>query len=295
MSSSWLQIKYGVPQGSVLGPLLFLIYMNDLPNVCRSIDVFLFADDTNLWCIGIFRDEIERDLSAISNWLRANKLVPNVEKTVQLNIGSASSMSELFRLDDQIIKSVSVFKYLGILLDGKLSFLSHIEYVSKRMSTQCGIISKLRYYVPRNKLILYYNSNIKSIIQYGILIYGCCSFTALNPIFLLQKKIMKFILFGKRYDTSEDLFQQCKILNVSELHTYELLKFVFRSINNHHTQQHLNNIFSFDLKARSTRNSAILKLQVKLCKTKVKRNSIYFRAASLYNVLANAGLLSGNV
>ena len=86
VSSSWLQIKCDVAQRSISGPLLFFIYKNDLPNVCRSFDVYLFGDDTNLSWIGIHRDEIERDLSGISNWLRANKLILNVEKTVQLNI-----------------------------------------------------------------------------------------------------------------------------------------------------------------------------------------------------------------
>ncbi len=267
---------------------------DDIPNTCCNIEVYLFADDTNLSCIDISSNAISKDLEAISDWLQNNKLVLNIEKSVQINLGSASS-SNTFTINDQAIQSEPVCKYLGVLLDRKLSFQNPIEYVTKRLSTQSGIISKLRYYVPRSKLVLYYNSNIKSIIQYGLLVYGCCSFSSLSPIHNLQKKILKFIFFRKRDDHSSDLFEHCKVLTVYELYVYELMKFVLRSINKLHSEQYLNDLFTFNTETRHTRNSTTSTLKINLCKTKIQRFSIYFRAATLYNILSNAEMLPANV
>ena len=151
-------------------------------------------------------------------------------------------------------------KYLGILVDNKLSFQSHIDFVKQRLGKQCGIISKLRHYVPRSQLLAYYSSNIKPIIQYGILVYGCCSYSSLEPIFILQKKILKFIYFRKRRDTCSDIFNDNKILTVFELYIYELLKFVLRSVIRAHTQDFLNNMFEVT-NCRNTRYSNNQSLQ----------------------------------
>ena len=109
-----------------------------------------------------------------------------------------------------------VCKYLGILFDNKLSFKYHIEYVRSKLGKQCGIISKLRHFVPRKQLSCY-KSNIEPMIQYGVLVFGCCKYTSLLPILMMPKKILKFIYFRKGQDSSDDLFVQNGILTVFEL------------------------------------------------------------------------------
>ena len=115
----------------------------------------------------------------------------------------------------------------GIKIDQFLSFKCHVAYVVQRLGKQCGFISNMRHFVARLHFLNYYNSDVKFML-YGVLIYGCCNFSILKPICLLQKKILKFIHSRKRSDTSEDLFRQNGLLTIYELQIYELLKFVLR-------------------------------------------------------------------
>ena len=246
VSSNWSSIKCGVPQGSILGPLLFLIYINDLPHVCKSSEVVLFADDTNVTALGQVNVAIENDISYLNYWLNANKLVINMDKTVQMNIKTSNSMT--FQLNSCAIKTEPVCKYLGIYVDSKLSFFSQIDYVRMRLAKQSGIISKLRFFAPRHQLLDYYRTNIKSTIQYGILVYGCCSYSSLMPIYIFQRKILKLIYFRNRREQSDDIFIRNQLLTVHELHVYELLKFVLRSVNKLHSEDFLNNVFIINLR-----------------------------------------------
>ena len=120
----------GVPQGSILGPLLFLIYINDLPQNC-NLNVLLFADDTNITSIGNSRAEISLELAKINNWLKSNKLVLNLEKTILMKMQVAGSKidSSEYLFDDQVVQTHSMCNYLGVRVDAKLSFISHIEHM----------------------------------------------------------------------------------------------------------------------------------------------------------------------
>ena len=220
-------------------PLLFLIYINDLPIHCKHAQVLLFADDKNLTFLNKSCEEVQREMDSVKHWLDANKLCLNINKTIQLNLKSSENR---FDIDNKYISIEPVCKYIGILVNFKFSFVSHLSVVKSRLSKQCGIFSKLRHYAPRNQLIDYCKTNKSSIIQYGILVYGCNSYSKQLqlPIYNLQKKILKFIYFRKKSDSANDIFVKNNLLNIYQLHIYELLRLVLKSLSGIHRESYLN-------------------------------------------------------
>ena len=183
----------------------------------------------------------QKNLVNVEKWLNADKLSLNLEKSCQMNIKIGNSASNVnrfsvFKLNSVFITESESCKYHGVRLDfKKMKFTEHIAEVKKKLAMQWGIVSKLRRYVPKSVLLIrlvFYSSNIKPIIQYGVLIYGCVSFTALQSLVLLQKKTLRLIFLWKY-----------KVLTAHELHIYALLKFVMKSINKIHTDTYLNELF----------------------------------------------------
>ena len=162
------KLNCGVPHGSIIGPLLLITYIKDITTSCKLKNINLHADDTNISSVGCKPEDSETDLNEIGSWLLANKF-SLILKTVQINLTASASNQQYSIIVRLLLKSC---RYLGLKLDSKLKFKFHNDYVKKRLGKQCGIICKLRKYVPRQWLIGYYKSNISPIKQYGILLYG---------------------------------------------------------------------------------------------------------------------------
>ena len=135
--------------------------------------------------------ELCADIKEVNDWLNSIKLLVNVSKTVQMNIrtnNKTSNSAQRFSPNSAFIENKPERKYLGVTVDSKLAFLSHIQSVREKLSKQSGLVSKLRHFVPRAQLIDYYKTCINPIIKYGVLVYAWCSYTTLLPIFTLQKR-----------------------------------------------------------------------------------------------------------
>ena len=156
-------IKCGVPQGSILGPLLFLIYINDLFQVCKSTSPFLFSDDSNLFLSGndpqVIQDTMNVELKNISEWLKANKLSINIKKTHYMlfpNI-NRSQPSIQIEIDNQKIMYTTKTKLLGVVIDHKLNWKDHISYISDKIARGLGIIIKARKCFTKTAMLSLYH------------------------------------------------------------------------------------------------------------------------------------------
>ena len=157
--SESLDVSYGVPQGSVLGPLLFLLYINDLPNSSNKLDFHLFADDTSLFMSQENLETSESDVNAyldnISDWLIANKLSLNTKKSYYLIVSPKNkrvNQKVSICINNENLAEAQSAKYLGVLLDNKLSWKTHIQETTMKISKGVGILARLRHFVSKDVL-----------------------------------------------------------------------------------------------------------------------------------------------
>ena len=179
--SSKQRIRTGVPQGSVLGPLLFLLYINDLHQVIKDSRIAMFADDTTVLNAGDkISPLITQDLKNMTNLFVSNKLTVNVDKCEAISFGCGKPDKVTILRNE--LPHQKACKYLGLHLDGSLKFREHIDYVTKKLNQICGSIYRVRHMHPPKCLLMFYNSFAKSIICYGIIVYGSAAKTNLKKI-----------------------------------------------------------------------------------------------------------------
>ena len=235
--SNKLTINCGVPQGSILGPLLFLIYINDLSTVSSALFSILFADDTNMFDTGkdinLLSKKINEELIKIQEWLRCNKLSLNVSKTHYMIFCPSQKVVNDVRivLDNELIDRVYVTKFLGVQIDYKLSWSMHIEYTCKKLSKCIGILCKARRQFDKSTLVGLYYSFVYPYLIYCNHVWGNTYPTALQKMFILQKKIMRIIsCVGYRTSTSP-LFMQHKLLTLKCINMYIVATFMYECVN----------------------------------------------------------------
>ena len=204
IASDMKEITCGVPQGSVLGPLLFLIYVNDLPNISEKLRFFLFADDTNIYYDSEDLIELEKtvnhELRKLSQWLNINRLALNVGKTnfVIFRANKKIYHNVTLILNRKAIEQKDHVKYLGVLMDEHLNWKKQIANVTKKISRGIGILAKLRSYLDPKILRNIYYSIVYSHLSYGVEAWGSACASDLEKILILQKKAVR-ILTGNRY------------------------------------------------------------------------------------------------
>lgn len=230
-------IKCGVPQGSILGPLLFLLYINDLPSCCDKLLPVIFADDTNVFLKGRSTDALieimNKELDNILKWLNANKLSLNISKTQYMVFHTQRNkpvISKTLKIKNSAIEYVKYSKFLGVYLDSCLTWEKQISSIRSKIAKGMAIISKAKPFFNVSTLTTLYYSFIYPHLHYCIEVWGKASNIHLSKLFKLQKRVVKQIKSVPFRTESDPIFSKLKILKLNDIHRYKVITFMFRFI-----------------------------------------------------------------
>ena len=235
--SSLNTFNIGVPQGSILGPLLFLIYVNNLANFSNTMQTQLFADDTIVFNSGTDMETLiastNEELIKLNDWTQANKLTIHGGKTKLLIVSNrvTTQYNPSISITGNVIYRTNCCKYLGVYLDSRLTFNDHIRYINGKISRHTGILYKIKDYLPMKTKLDYYYAYIYPYLSYNIIIWGGSFQTHLKPLITQQKRTIRTIANAGYRDHTDPLFKQLKILKLKDIYDFHLGTYMFHARN----------------------------------------------------------------
>jgi hypothetical protein len=286
--SSQQNISCGVPQGSILGPLLFLIYVNDLGDIFTKINAVLFADDTNLIVTGNSIKEVEKiahdEMPLLITWLNTNRLSLNVKKTNVMIFGKHRNKNVNIKINNTQLEIVQKTTFLGLILDSQLNWKLHLEKITKKVAKVIGIISRAKQLLNKKTLIQLYFSFAYPYLIYGNLLWGSMPASTLWPLFKIQKILICIIGNIRGRDSTQNEFKKLKILRLPEIFQYSASIFMY-NYENKKLPPCFNNLFNYnrDIHSHNTRNQN--RIRQPRIKTKMAERFITNMGPKIWNEL----------
>ena len=292
--SECYDITCGVPQGSILGPLLFILYVNDLRKALKRATSSLFADDTSIYYSHSDVKQLETTLNSelrnLDTWMKSNKLSVNITKSNYLIFHPSQrklTPNLILKYDNQILVQKRHIKFLGVYLDENLSWKIHINYISKKISKSVGIIYRSRYLLSSaTKRSLYYGL-IYPYVTYCNVVWSSTYETNVKRIHLLQKRAVRAMTNSDYHAHSAPLSKKLNILDIFKLNTHCIGTFM-HSYSRNLLPACFDNLYISSNQVHNHNTRAAAKYRSHACRTNIKQFTILHQGPEIWNRLPSS-------
>ena len=278
----------GVPQGSIIGPLLYIIYANEISKIIKHSKIALYADDTVLYSTGKnlkkARNLMQKDLKALEKWCARNGIFINASKTKSMFFASKLKLTTIkdedieLKVNGQQITRVHNYCYLGITLDKQLNYEQHAQIVIKRVTNKLSQLRSMRYFLNKKASLLIYKNMILPILEYGDIFFSSLSSTTLNKLQVIQNRSLRMAIDCRRALSTKDLHKEAKLDKLKVRRKRHTLQFLFH-------EKADTKLLTRRPSGRITRSAGKIMFKLKKTNTEKHKASLHYDGLKMWNAL----------